>query len=52
MGSFLALIGTLGMGVIIASIIYQVLHNPKGSTPVLQTAQNVETTTVGYLFKG
>ena len=52
MGAFLALVGTLGMGVIIASIIFQVLKNPSGSTPVLQTAQNIETTTVGYLFKG
>jgi len=48
---FLALIATLGMGVIVASIIYQVLKNPQGLKPVLDTAQNVVFRTTGTLFK-
>lgn len=51
MGAFLAAIVTLGTGVIVASIIYQLVTNPAGTNVLVSGVQNVTNSTVTTLFK-
>lgn len=51
MGAFLALIGSLGMGVIIASIVYQVLTHGRNASTLVTDVGNIANTQTRTLFK-
>lgn len=51
MDAFIAAVVTLGVAVIGASIVYQVVTHPTGTTPIVNATQNITDTTVGNLFK-
>jgi hypothetical protein len=51
MGTFMAAVVTLGVAVIGASIVYQVVTHPTGTTPITSAATNIVNTTSNNLFK-
>lgn len=50
MGGFFALVSTLGVGVIVASIIYQVLSHPAGTKTAEAGPVSIVNSTVSKLF--
>lgn len=51
MSNVIAAIVTLGVAVVGASIVYQVVTHPSGTTPITTAATNVVNTTSNNLFK-
>lgn len=51
MDAIIAALVTLGVAVVGASIVYQVVTHPSGTTPITTAATNVINTTSNNLFK-
>lgn len=51
MDAIIAALVTLGVAVVGASIVYQVVNHPAGTTPITTAATNVINTTSNNLFK-
>lgn len=51
MSNVIAAIVTLGVAVVGASVVYQVVTHPSGTTPITTAATNVVNTTSNNLFK-